>query len=239
MPPSSRGPQPGFARRRSVEGIRHASQHGGPHTPAAGVLLATVLLTGCGGGSDADSPPKKPDPLTEADWTAAHTTYEEVGDAFNAALSGAIDYQAAVRKVHDKSPAGVLTDPAVEAALADQQALAATRDEEIARLGDEPAMSDPELKKAYDTFTAAAEEMTTFQDGYNESMPASFVRSTSAPTSSRSRSQKRSSSSPRTPTASCGSRSTTRPRHPAWSCSTTWTPPGTTGSPSTPRTGAR
>ena len=65
----------------------------------------------------------------------------------------------------------MLTDPAVEAALADQQELAATRDEEIARLGDEPAMSDPELKKAYDTFTTAAEEMTTFQDGYNESMP--------------------------------------------------------------------
>ena len=45
------------------------------HT-AAGVLLATVLLTGCGGGSDADSPPKKAAPLTEEDWTAAHTTYE-------------------------------------------------------------------------------------------------------------------------------------------------------------------
>ena len=81
-----------------------------------------------------------------------------------------------MRKVHDKSPAGVLTDPSVEAALADQQELAATRDEEIARLGDEPAMSDPELKKAYDAFTTASEEMTTFQDGYNESMPV-FLRS--------------------------------------------------------------
>ncbi len=143
---------------------------------AAGVLLASVLLTGCGGGSDADSPPKKPDPLTEADWTAAHKNYHQVGESFDAALSGAIDYQAAVRKVHDKSPAGVLTDPSVAAALEAQQELAATRDEEIAGLGDEPAMSDPELKKAYETFTTAAEEMTTFQDGYNESMPV-FLRS--------------------------------------------------------------
>ena len=184
------------------------------HT-AAGVLLATVLLTGCGGGSDADSPPKKPDPLTEADWTAAHTTYEEVGDAFNAALSGAIDYQAAVRKVHDKSPAGVLTDPSVAAALAAQQELAATRDDEIAGLGYEPAMRDPELKKAYDTFTAAAEEMTTFQDGYNESMPVLLRSLDLCPDIFSIEIPKGSSSSPRTPTASCGSRSTTRPRPPA------------------------
>ncbi|MET0523980.1 MAG: hypothetical protein ABWZ91_04210, partial [Nocardioides sp.] len=138
---------------------------------SAGVLLASVLLTGCGGGSDPESSPDKADAPTEADWTAAYAKYGEVGDAFNAAISGATDYQAAVRKVHDKSAAAVLSDPAVAAALADQQELAAARDEEIAALGDEPAMGDPELKKAYDAFATAAEEMNTFQDGYNESMP--------------------------------------------------------------------
>ena len=140
------------------------------HT-AAGVLLASVLLTGCGGGSDPDPSPKKEGPPTEAEWTAAYATYSEVGDAFNAALSGATDYQAVVRKVADKSAADVLTDPSVAAALADQQELAATRDEQIAALGDEPVISDPELKEAYDAFATAAEEMNTFQDGYNESMP--------------------------------------------------------------------
>ena len=34
-----------------------------------------------------------------------------------------------------------------------------------------PRCSDPELKEAYDAFAAASEEMNTFQDGYNESMP--------------------------------------------------------------------
>ena len=140
------------------------------HT-AAGVLLASVLLTGCGGGSDPESSPKEAASPDEAEWTAAYATYTEVGDAFNAAIGGATDYQAAVRKVHDKSPAAVLTDEAVAAALAEQQELAATRDEEIAALGDEPAMTDPELKEAYDVFATAAEEMNTFQDGYNESMP--------------------------------------------------------------------
>ena len=145
------------------------------HT-AAGVLLASVLLTGCGGGSDADSPPKKEGPPTEAEWNAAYATYSRAGDAFNAASQGAADYQAAVRKVADKSPADVVTDPSVAAALADQQELAATRDEEIAALGEEPAMRDPELQEAYDAFASAAEEMNTFQDGYNESMPV-LVRS--------------------------------------------------------------
>jgi hypothetical protein len=76
-----------------------------------------------------------------------------------------------VRGVHDTSPASVVDNPTIAAALEDQQALAAERDEQIAALGDEPAMRDPELKEAYDEFAAAAEEMNTFQDGYNESMP--------------------------------------------------------------------
>jgi hypothetical protein len=140
------------------------------HT-AAGILLASVLLTACGGGSDADPSAKKSDSPSEEDWTAAYATYIEVGDAFNAAIGGATDYQAVVRKVHDKSPAAVIDDPTIATALADQQELAATRDEQIAALGDEAAMSDPELKEAYDVFAKAAEEMNTFQDGYNESMP--------------------------------------------------------------------
>jgi hypothetical protein len=138
---------------------------------AAGILLAAAMLSGCGGGSEPDSSPKKDSPPTDEEWTTAYETYVEVGDAFNAAISGATDYQSAVRKVHDTSPAAVLTDPAVAAALADQQELAATRDEEIAALGEVPAMSDPELQEAYDAFASAAEEMNTFQDGYNESMP--------------------------------------------------------------------
>jgi hypothetical protein len=121
------------------------------HT-AAGALLASVLLSGCGGDAD-----PKPDPLadpsssgspTDDDWAAAYRAYYELGAAFNASNQGATDYQAAVRKVHDASPAAVLTDPSIPTALADQQELAATRDEQIAALADRPVMSDPDLKEA-------------------------------------------------------------------------------------------
>ena len=141
------------------------------HT-AAGVLLASVLLTGCGGGSDSDSASKQAGSPTEAEWTAAYATYTDVGDAFNAAIGGATAYQAAYAKVHDTSPRcrslrpvgrgrpGGPAGAGRDAGRPDRSAGRRARDDAIA-----------ELKEAYDAFATAAEEMNTFQDGYNESMP--------------------------------------------------------------------
>ncbi len=143
----------------------------------AAVLLTSVLLSGCGGGSDSDpeseptsdgSPTGEP---SEEEWTAAHTAYHDLGETYNAANSGSSDYQEVVRQVNDKSPGDLIGNPKIAAALEEQEALAAERDAQTAALGDEPAMRDPELKEAYDAFAAASEEMNTFQDGYNESMP--------------------------------------------------------------------
>jgi hypothetical protein len=142
----------------------------------AGVLLVAVLASACGGDSDDSDPDSAPSGSptgapSKEEWTDAHTAYHDLGEAYDAASQGAADYQAVVRGVHDKSPAGVLDDPEIAAALEDQEALAAERDRQIAALGEEPAMRDPELKEAYDAFAAAAEGMNTFQDGYNEAMP--------------------------------------------------------------------
>lgn len=146
----------------------------------AAVLLLSVLASGCGGHSDPGSEPEASGSPTgapsEEEWTAAHTAYHDLGETYDAAGSGSSDYQALVREVNDTSPADLLGNPKLAAALEEQEALAAERDEQTEAFGEQAALRDPELKEAFDTFAAASEEMNTFQDGYNESMPV-FLRS--------------------------------------------------------------
>lgn len=140
----------------------------------AGALLATVLLTGCGGGGGSDDEPDK-ESSSKDDLIEMHEALDEVGDLIDAAGDGAGEYQGVVSAVHEKSSPALLTDPKIDAALAEQQDRQDARNEAIAALAEMPGMDDPDVAAAYDKFAAAAEEMFTFQDGYNASMPE-FLR---------------------------------------------------------------
>jgi hypothetical protein len=138
----------------------------------AGALLATVLLSGCGGGSD--DPPEDKTSSTQ-DLEDMHEALDEVGDLIDEAGDGAGEYQGVVSAVHEKDSAALLTDPEIADALAEQQERQDARDDAIADVGEMPAMDDPDVAAAYDKFATAAEKMFAFQDGYNASMPE-FLR---------------------------------------------------------------
>ncbi|WP_085870918.1 MULTISPECIES: hypothetical protein [unclassified Nocardioides] len=138
-----------------------------------GALLTTALLSGCGGGGSDDPPESKGS--SKDDLIEMHEALDEVGDLIDAAGDGAGDYQGVVNGVREKDPAAVLTDPTIDAALAEQQEREDARDEAITELGEMPGMDDPDVASAYQEFATAAEKMFAFQDGYNASMPE-FLR---------------------------------------------------------------
>jgi hypothetical protein len=138
----------------------------------AGALLATVLVSGCGGGSD-DPPEDKTS--SAQDLKDMHEALDDVGDLIDEAGDGAGEYQGVVSAVHEKDSAALLTDPEIADALAEQQERQDARDDAIADLGEMPAVDDPDVAAAYEAFATAAEKMFAFQDGYNASMPE-FLR---------------------------------------------------------------
>jgi hypothetical protein len=138
----------------------------------AGALLATVLLSGCGGGSD--DPPEDTASRTQ-DLQDMHEALDTVGDLIDEAGDGAGEYQGVVSAVHERDSASLLTDPQIADALAAQQERQDARDDAIADLAEMPATDDPDVAAAYEKFATAAEKMFAFQDGYNASMPA-FLR---------------------------------------------------------------
>lgn len=136
----------------------------------AGALLAISLLTGCGS-SESEDPPE-PEGVSSEELQQMHDALHDVRELIGEAETGSSTFQGVVAEVRAKNPAGAVDDPRVARALEEQQERERARDEAIAALGEMPAAADPDVAEAYDAFAAAAEDMFTFQSGYNASMAA-------------------------------------------------------------------
>jgi hypothetical protein len=142
-----------------------------PSLPVCGAVIAlSMLLAGCGGGTDEDKSSAKSAP--SPDYDEAHDAIAKLSDAYNAVAQADVAAQQAAVTYFKSKPTGPLDDPAITQSQQKLTDAFEKRDQLRDGLADLTALEDPDVEKAYDAFIEKAKEQDSFNDSYYTAFPA-------------------------------------------------------------------
>jgi hypothetical protein len=140
--------------------------------PLVGALTAAVILTACGsgGGDGDDKAATKDSPPSKADFKEAQTALADLKSDYQAVYDAGTKVQKTSVAYFKSHPTGTPDDAALEPATTAFDEAVQKRDDALDEVEKLDALEDPDVAKAYETFSAKAEK----GDQYHDSLFAAF-----------------------------------------------------------------
>jgi hypothetical protein len=135
--------------------------------PLVGALTAALLLTACGSGGGDDSSDKgaaKDKAPSKADFKEAQTALTDLKADYQAVYDAGTQVQKASVTYFKSHPTGTAEDAAMKPLTTAFAEAVQKRDDAIDKVEKLDALKDPDVAKAYETFSAKAEKGDQFHD---------------------------------------------------------------------------
>jgi hypothetical protein len=142
--------------------------------PLVGTLTAALVLTACGSGGGEDGEDKataKDSPPSKADFKEAQTALTDLQADYQAVYDAGTRVQKTSVAYFRSHPTGTADDAAIKPVTTAFDAAVHQRDDAVDEVEKLDALKDPDVAKAYETFSAKAEKGDQFYDSLFAAFP--------------------------------------------------------------------
>lgn len=145
-----------------------------PHSrlrPLLGALVAALVLTACGGGDGGESSPAKEAAPTKDDFKKAKSALADLKADYQTAYDAGAEVQKTTIAHFKSNPDATAEDPEIKSVTTAFDEAVRERVEALGEFEKLKALDDPEVAKAYETFSTKAEKGDAFHDSLYASFP--------------------------------------------------------------------